>query len=307
MVLKVNFVSFSGPALASHRMRVLEPANILNCCVKNLEVEVTDSIKENNGDVFVFFKHFNQDQVLNFCNNTSKTIIFDICDNHFNKEHKDFYLQMLEKASVITCNTNRMKSVIASRTDKPVIVIPDPITFPDHSFESSSDSLKFIWFGHGSNVKPLIDWLNVIPLERITVVCNTPVFHPKVEFVPWRPGQVERMIKHFDVVLIPTTKEPWTDTKSPNRAVDALNAGKLVITDNSKIYGELKDYVEIISDPSEITDIVYRYADNSKHFQTKIEKGQEYVRKTYGSQNILDGWMEALKETGLVKEVKNVS
>lgn len=305
MVLKVNFISFSGPALASHRMRVLEPSNILNCCVKNLKVKVTD-ILDDSADVYVFFKHFNQDKVLEFCRATGKPIIFDVCDNHFNKEHKEFYLEMLGLADVVTCNTDRMKTEISKYTDTEIVVIPDPITFPYNPFESSSNSLKFIWYGHSSNVKPLFGWLDSLPIERLTAVCNNPIVHPKIEYIPWKPLQVERMIKHFDVVLLPTSKEPWTDTKSPNRAVDALHAGKLVITDNPKIYGCLKDYIEIIKEPSEIADIVYKYADNPDYFRKRIENGQEYVKTNYGSQNVLDSWLYALGCTGLVKEIKNV-
>lgn len=305
MVLKVNFVSPSGHSLASHRMRVLEPANILNCSVKNLEVKVSD-IPDEQADINVFFKHFNQDVVLDFCSKTSKKVIFDVCDNHFDREHKDYYLKMVERANVVTCNTDRMQTLIKNLTNRNyVVTIPDPITFPQKSFNTCVGEPRVIWFGHVSNAKPLLPWLPVLKTEKVTAICNSPLNHPKISFIPWKMGQVEHTLTHHHIVIIPTSKETWTHTKSPNRAVDAISAGKLVITDDKYIYGELGNYIEIVSSPEEASKIIEGYVAKQDYYKEKIEKGQAHIKEFYGPKAVLESWLTALELTGLVKEIKD--
>ena len=136
------------------------------------------------------------------------------------------------------------------------------------------------------------------------MVSKDPVQHPKITWVKWKSGLVEDIIKDFDVVLIPTTKHPWTKCKSPNRAVDAIHSGKLVITDNKEIYGSLGEYIEIIDNPFDLNDVLSNY-DEAKVRQ-KIKFGQKFITNEYSDEKILNGWLTVFKDLGLVKDVKKV-
>ncbi len=303
--IKINFTTQGGVHLASHRMRMTKPAELLNLGT-NGKVEVT--IKEKSdptAQVNVFAKHFDpKNSFLAACSGPDFGYysVIDICDNHFHREYEQYYRDMCERCDAITCNSKNMQEEIFKETGKLARIINDPITFQKGEVKHT-ETPKLIWYGHSSNLPPLMKWLEKLPTQ-VTVVSDVTINHPKVVSVKWKPMVVEKLLDVHDIVLIPTTKFPWTKCKSPNRAVDALYAGKYVITDNKDIYGDLGDFIDIIKDPEELLlaiDAYRMFPDNAKE---RIKKGQDFVEKTYQDSTIIDGWLAVLKDLGLVKDVE---
>jgi glycosyltransferase involved in cell wall biosynthesis len=302
--LRVNFVSNASVALASHRLRMLKPAELINTKTnKKIAATVTPQTQANGVHVNVYFKHLDPAANLTGVHSGPDLgyySVFDICDDHFDRELGKYYEAMCEKADAITCNSANMQTRIFDVTGKLARIIPDPISFP-HGTPYHSVKPKLLWFGHSSNAKPLFHWVQQLPEDvRVTAICDMSVNHPQVDYVPWRPMMAESRIKSSDIVLIPSTDMPWTKCKSPNRAVDALSAGKFVIVDNEEIYGELKDFVYFIKSPEELPKALEWYSKNPTRVVEMIKAGQEFIKQRYSDQVILNQWLAVFKDLGVL-------
>lgn len=303
--IRVNFTAQGNSYLASHRMRVQKPTQLLNVGVEEITATITRRV-DHLADVNVFGKHFDTEGNLEALIDTEgryKTV-FDVCDNHFDREHSDYYKSMCEGADLVTCNTAAMALAILEKTGKIAHIIPDPITFFKDKYIPVKNP-QFMWYGHSSNIEPLMAWLPHVK-GRIKVISDGQVNHPNIDWTGWKPLVVETVIANTDFVLIPSTEHNWVSCKSPNRAVDAIYAGKVVIADNSDVYGDLKDFIHIIDDPKEIPDIVVNVQENPKETADMIEAGQAYVEKHYGNDVVIDGWLEVLKELKVIREYSDI-
>lgn len=300
--LRINFVSQGNSYLASHRMRVLQPVQLFNVGVKGILASITKKV-DPMSHVNIFGKHFDTEGNLEaiYDINKSYKTVFDVCDNHFGRELDSYYRDMCTKADLVTCNTVKMAEKLKEEVGVNAFIIPDTITFFEDEYMPISNTPQFLWYGHDSNILPLIDWLPHIG-GRVKVVSDSQVNHPNVDWTGWKPLVVETIVKNTDFVLVPTAKHEWVSCKSPNRAVDALWAGKIVITDSKEIYGDLEEFIFIIEKPEEIPDIITHVKENPDEISKKILKGQEYIEKHYGNAVVVDGWLEVIKELGLIKD-----
>jgi hypothetical protein len=291
--MEINLVSQGSSYLASHRVRVVPARDSMK----------TSKISEKgdpNADVNIFYKHFDPDGNIQFAidNHDKKTkIIFDICDDHFDRQAGPYYKRMVDLADHITCNSPQMKKRIHEVTNRPlkdITVITDPVSFPLREPEHNPRS-ELLWFGHASNLESLNSWLPKIQDHGIlTIITNTNVQGAlNIRPIAWYPGVVEEKIKDFDIVLIPVTKTPWSKYKSPNRAVDAIQSGKFVITDSEDVYGDLKDFLYITDDPMEG---IRFYNDNPEKVKEMILKGQEYIQKKHSIETVEDQWRKVIEK-----------
>ena len=307
--LNINFVSQGSPFLASHRMRVMKPAELLNLCSDVLNATVSKTT-DGKAHVNIYNKHFDQKgnlEGVQKANVLGYYSVFDICDDHFTRDFGNYYKLMCQYADVITCNTKAMAERIKKVTGKDAIVINDPISFPyNEPCISKVVEPRCIWYGHGTNVKPLLDWLPALSNnnDKVTAVTNVRIDHEKVDFVPWKPNLVETMIEDYDVVLVPTTQEEWTKCKSPNRVVDAINAGKLVITDDAELYKEFKDFIIVVDGVDSVKEALEFYKEKPEEVKEMITKGQKYITKRYNDGVILDKWLKVFSDLDLIEEVK---
>jgi hypothetical protein len=309
--LKVNFVSQGSAQLASHRMRVMKTAELLNCCNEFFECTIKSNT-DFHADVNIFNKHFDPKGNLDGLSkgkDLGYLTVMDVCDDHFDRANGDYYKKACELADVVMCNTERMKARIKEATGVDACIVPDPVTFnweePNVVERAKDDDYeaRLLWYGHGSNLKPLVPWLNNVD-RPITIMSNGKIEHEKADYIPWRPNLVEGIIDSYDIVLIPTTQEDWAKCKSPNRVTDALAAGKLVITDSSEIYEEFKDYIVTIDGVDSLQAAINYWRDDSKGLQEMIAKGQEYVRENYGYDRIVDTWLEVFRVNSLIEGYK---
>jgi len=165
---------------------------------------------------------------------------------------------------------------------------------------------KFIWYGHASNYSSLEKWFPILK-SRVTVVTNAQVNHPNVDSVIWKPMVTEKRIMDADIVLIPTeVGDTKASVKSPNRAVDAINAGRFVITDNRDIYGDLEDYIWIADDLEDVAKGVEFWKNNPEKVVDMISKGQEFIHGEYGNEVIIDTWLHVFELLGVINSFEEV-
>jgi glycosyltransferase involved in cell wall biosynthesis len=312
MTLKINFVSHGSHHLASHRMRVVKPAELLNVCSDGKINCTVDNKVDENANINIFNKHFDPEYNLKMMKENKYLSGIDICDDHFDREHGPYYKLACSYADFITCNTEKMADRIKEVTGKNAYVIPDPVTFnwaqPNILDRVVSDdpNPKFLWYGHGTNIKPLIPWAEALE-TTVTTITNTAVNHPNIDAIVWKPNLVEAIIDNFDIVLVPTTETPWAACKSPNRVTDALAAGKLVITDSEEIYSEFKDYIMIVDGIDSLKEVVKIWKNDPMMVSKMIEKGQEYVHRNYGYDKIVDTWLGMLTDMDFVRSYDYVA
>jgi len=302
--MKVTFVSQAGSHLASHRYRCLKPVELLNKYTDNIAA-TTDRKANPDSDVNIFSKHF--DRSGNFLSVASAedfgySTVFDICDDYFDRPEGDYYRDMCERVDVIVCNTENMQTRIYEQTGKLAVIIPDPVTFPRIKPENKDYSEpKILWFGHQSNALPLLKWANECPY-RITAVCDAQLNHPNIDYVKWGVGVVESMIADFNIVLIPTKLDEKSKCKSPNRALDALNAGCKVIVDNTDIYGHLHLFVNTVGVIGKDFKDCLDYTVTSLADVSCTNLSYSYIDRHHSDQIILDKWLDVFKQLGKIKD-----
>ncbi len=291
----INFVETGDETSASHRFRAIKPYEVLTKLGHTVTIRKFPRL---DADVNVFQKHFLQDQVLDWMKKVPTKIIFDVCDDHFDRKHGKFYFSAVSNANLITCTNKRMEKRLKELfPDSKVFVYYDPINSLQSDSTKSFSPTKAIWFGHSTNLEDARPWLEEalkIGLD-LTAHTNIPVQGDvPFQYIPFTPGWMEENLKNYNLVLLPTGNQPWVNMKSENRFVDALNAGCLVITNNNTLYGDLVAYgiYETGSLKSGLEQIVKKNLD----VPTLVKLGQDYVRRTYNDEVIKEQWKTILNQ-----------
>lgn len=300
--LKIKFISHANEALASHRMRVLKPVELLK--KRGYEVSFGTEVEEDD-DIVVFQKHINPAYDFNMCGMAQargKKVIFDVSDNHFkNKELAPYYQAMIRKADLVTCCGPGLQHLIAMVTGRKSFVIRDPITFPRVRPTPISNPPKTLWFGHASNMESLKKYIYDIP--NLTIITNQLVKVPNanVQMIQWQPGLVEALIPKFDVVILPVGEDKiW---KNENRAVDAIQGGCFVITDTLRPYAPLRDHIFV----GDIIEGLGWAGANPMEAMNLVLQGQEHLDKEYNDEKLTDQWESAIKEVINARKTKSIA
>jgi hypothetical protein len=230
-------------------------------------------------DILICMKHmWPKDPTNNY-----KKYIYDVCDDHFNTEHKEHYYKHCENADLITCNSEVMGEIILEKTGRVPFVIPDPIEFDT---QPAHYSKSFLCFGHEWNVSLLTTKQNVI--EALGPYNLEIISEPFAEFVT--PYSREAMIKGFSragAVLIPVGKKM---AKSANRLIESINAGCFVICNSMPAYDEFKEYAFI----GDLAEGITWYLRNPSEALEKVREGQKYIKDRCTIDHIGPMWGEAI-------------
>lgn len=286
--MKICFVSHADDNLASKRMRVNKPVELLK--LRGHDATFSDEA-DVTADVNVFQKHLSSsyDETMAVLLKGKTKIAFDVSDDHFDKGHGEHYKTMLKAADIVTCNGIPLIQRVKEFYNGPVNYIKDPITFPEYSPKNLNfKEPKLLWYGHVTNF-PTMSVIEDTLKNPLTVITNKPV-EGNFTYVPWGQGVVESMIKDFDIVLLPLKADPSKHTKNTNRAVDALMAGRFVVTDSPEVYGALKEFVFI----GPISEGITWAKDHPKEAMQKVLNGQDFVKHMFNDTVIGDQWSLAL-------------
>lgn len=288
---KVHLVSQASPHLASTRMRVDKPLEVFK---GDKEFEVSAGpLLDPTADIAVFSKHFTQKYMIETaqcCRIFGIKTIFDVCDDHFsNSKFDKFYKNMSELVDLVTVCGPNLQLPVKKVADKDALVIKDPITFPEYEPTSLAGDLRIVWYGHQTNLAGLERY--IFDLPKFDLICNKIMESEvgNVNSIMWKEGLVESKIKDYDVVILPLSHDKMT--KNSNRAVDALHAGRFVITDARRVYGELADYIYI----GDMTSGLEWVENNREEARQMVIEGQKYVKNNYSDEVIKENWKEAFK------------
>jgi len=251
-----SFIHYGNESMASYRYRAKIPSEQLNIPL-NQEAEI-----------YILSKPQKQDL-------QRKTFIADFCDDHFDNY---YYIEILEKAILVTCPTEAMQQRIKS-LGRDAIIIPDPYEYPLESPHCNGDRL--LWYGHGSNLYSIVKWLETF--KNIRIVSNVD------NTILWSHETMLREFALADIVLMPATK----DYKSPNRTIEAIRQGCFVVAEP---HSSIKDFPIYIGNLEE--GVIWARTHQQEANQM-ILKAQEYIQK-YAPQTVASVWKQTLEYASIL-------
>lgn len=269
--MKISYVSPSDQSIASFRYRVLIPAGQL----KHHELYV-DAEPEEGADITVFSKHWAANiPFAQTAKGNGSVIVYDICDDHFEDHLRFEYKAMINRADVITCNSEAMRDRIKEKTGRDSHVIPDPYEMPYKAAEFSPDKTpKCLWFGHSTNI-PSLEKIPLVGDLEIITNCPEPRKEGPITWTPYTQRALIDGMDKADIVLIPQDKP----CKSANRVIEALRRGKFVIASGIPSYLEFEPYIFMATEPEDFKNGVYWALHNPDDALERIKGGQEFVKK----------------------------
>ncbi len=310
--MKIAFVKTAGDTMASMRYRILLPAKALR--EREHEVQLVDSYispsdyaEEKYSDFHVFGKHFNPEVdfgTAKIAQSKGSAVIFDICDNHFGNQFASYYRNMCALADYVTCNTPAMKEIIFQETGKDAHIIDDPYEYPEKEarFMPGQNPINVLWYGHFTNLDTVQTMANQFKqLEENISLCVVSNMKPKtpaedknlfISFHIWSIKTQENMLEWANFVALPTDiYDPRKITKSHNRLVEGIRAGRFVIAHPLPSYERFKDFAWIGTD---LSDGICWADENPDLVLEKIKAGQKYLRENLSPDHIGQQWENLL-------------
>lgn len=314
--------------LASARYRVLIPAKELANRGFQIQVFNTQTIVRDvpedilKCDQIVFSKSFTP--VNEFIAREAKArgirIIVDLCDNHFvsEPELRSHLIKMCELADVIVCSTPAMAEALMEHTGRAGTIISDPYEGEHQNpVFTPKKSCELCWFGHTINVPSLLNQLvsleelategklgknpilrivtGVIPeLEEAIGRYNKSLTKWKLELIPWSLKATWDAFFNSDIVLVTTEGSAgFRAVKSPNRVIEPLWAGKMVVANPLPAYLEFSDSAILCEDLKAGIQKVLDLSPDEIH--RRITLGQDLIARKYSPQVIGALWHQVLK------------
>jgi SAM-dependent methyltransferase len=193
-------------------------------------------------------------------------IVADFCDDHF--EHADLgpqYRDLARVADVLVASTDSMAQALRRHTGRESIVITDPVEGPRGvpSFRPGLPALRMTWFGHPTNLDGLVARLDQLqalarrmpvrleivtsPLPEVASLASDVARSAGIEvaIVPWSIEATWKSLKEADAVWIPVAEAHRKEVKSPNRLLEAVWAGRLVVADAIPAYEAFADILPV--------------------------------------------------------------
>jgi hypothetical protein len=294
--MKVNYLTKADARLASHRFRV----NIPSALFSDNTTPVVSNNPDLSADVYVIQKHFHEFlQDAQLLKEMGKVVVQDICDDHFDKEAGEYYRQIAEIAHHITVPTEAMRQRVKEVTGRDSTVIKDSYSFKYKAPSVRSTAKpKIGWFGHISNLFSIVPYYTdlkglefYIVTNNIGGIRNRP---DNVTLFEYNKDTVENIIERVDIVILPRINDPSALTKSPNRTVDSIRAGKFVIAPDSIHKEEFNPYIYTDTNIDEALDL-YSKPSSKSAIENIIKEGQAYVEDHYSPLVISRAWESFLQ------------
>jgi tetratricopeptide (TPR) repeat protein/SAM-dependent methyltransferase len=305
-------------ALASARLRVLMPAAELAQQLDSRflsERECPDELSGNEppspDDVLVISKSFSPDttRLLLQTKKRGTRVVVDVCDNHFDHPEHGPHLRFLTAAAdALVVNTPAMQALVREKTGRDATLIGDPFEGPQGapSFEPG-DTLRLLWFGHPANADTLIAALPGLaalasrrPLHLAVVTAPGPHVDRiragardalQLDFVAWTPAATWAALAECDLVIVPTLDGPTKLTRSANRLVESLRAGRFAIVGPQPSHEPLAAFTRIDGDIAAGIEWALAHAEDVRG---RIAAGQRHVAVEFAPDAIAARWLKVL-------------
>ncbi|MEW5890865.1 MAG: methyltransferase domain-containing protein [Pseudomonadota bacterium] len=268
----------AGPtfSVASARYRVLIPAQQLARLGHDIKIDSVPpgrwppSAQGHDFDVLVISKsgHPVNEELAKAMRARGVKVVADFCDDHFeNPVYRTHYRNLAQLADQVVASTPAMAEAIRRHTGRQAMVISDPVEGPRGlpKFAPRFPALRIVWFGHPTNLNGLaakaaeLHALAARMPVRLTVV-TTPSDtasalvaalaagaegRVQAELIPWSLEATWKAIEQADLAWIPVVDSDVKAVKSPNRLLEPLWAGRLVVADPVPSYLPFADLVPI--------------------------------------------------------------
>lgn len=309
----------------SYRARATIPSSQIKDSI------VTDDITSlKPGDIAVLGKKHSKEDA-EYCISKEINYIVDIADDKF--DHFKHWYFTISNANAVTTTCHRLKEVIEEETGSKSYVIPDPTERPrgEPKFEVK-DVMNAFYYGSDVNYSKLMwpeikEVLNSVKKTDIKIMTNKSEYPPKVwkmaqkyggfwmkpnkrnqfekvamkqyeDLIPWDFDKQGKLVEQSDFVLLPVTDDRHSQCKGNNRPIDALQQGRIVLTNPSiPSYEDLAEvlfighfyeaYTEMINKPNNVV--------------AKIKKAQSLIDEHYTPKAVGRQWENVYN---IIKKVK---
>ena len=281
---------------------------------------VTDDISSLKPDDIAVLgkKHTKEDA--EYCISKEINYIVDIADDKFDMfKHWRF---TIPNANAVTTTCHRLREVIHEETGSKSYVIPDPTERPrgEPKFEVK-DIMNAVYYGSDGNYSKLMwpeikEVLNSIKKTNIKIMTNKPEYPPKAakiskkyggfwmkpdkrkqvedvgmkqheDLIPWDFDKQGKLVEQSDFVVLPVVDDRHSTCKGNNRPIDALQQGRIVLTNPSiPSYEDLEEVLYIDHFYEAYTDMIY----NPSAVIRKIKKAQSLIDQHYTPKAVGKKW-----------------
>lgn len=242
--------------------------------------------------------------------------VFDICDDKWGSRKSkltDTYNFLCKNANLVTTSTPTLANIIHKHTGIHAHVITDPVERerkePEFKNITNDTTIKFAYYGAGKNFE-VIDWNKIVndlknihnKIEIHVVIGRANKHLGKVQHLieqkilfayQWTYELQDQIVDDCDFVLLPIVSvNENISAKSPNRLIDGIQKGKLVLT-NAGVdsYMPFRNFSYFVSDFNYGKGL--KFAINNKNEVLKnIKLGQIYIDQHHTPQIIGKQWLE---------------
>ena len=298
----------------SYRARATVPsANIKDS-------RVTDDINSlQPDDIAVLGKKHSREDVEHLISKEINFII-DIADDKFDQFHH--WRFTIPNANAVTTTCHRLREVIQEETGSKSYVIPDPTERQRGTpkFEVK-DIMNAFYYGSDGNYSKLM-WpeiknvLNKVRPTNVKIMTNKPEHPPKKnklskkhggwwlepqtrnhfenigmkqyeELISWDFEKQGKLVEQSDFVILPVVDDRHSQCKGNNRPIDALQQGRIVLTNPSiPSYEDLEEVLYIDHFYEAYTDMI----NNPDNVIKKIKKAQSLIDQHYTPNAVGKKW-----------------
>ena len=312
-----NFDKNEIPKRASRRFRAMVPLQGMR--PEDKIISNLDDVKT--GEIVVVAKKVKYNEIL-YLKNIEAKIVLDICDSKFRKsEVGENMVNMCSMVNLVTTTNQFLASEIKTYTGKDAYIIDDPTErkkldpfFPNVKIHDRKrrDTIKLFYYGSEKNFaclkfKKIID--DIKKISNFNVFINVMIDRPEkyidklkdyienniIKIYDFDYYEQEKLIKDSDIILLPINSKDFNKDliyqKSPNRVIDAIQMGKIVIT-NSGVgsYEKFKDFV-YWNDNHNYEEAINWILNNKEQVIKKITEGQKYIDQYHTPEIIGKQWI----------------
>jgi glycosyltransferase involved in cell wall biosynthesis len=312
-----NFDKNEIPKRASRRFRAMVPLQGMR--PEDKIISNLDDVKT--GEIVVVAKKVKYNEIL-YLKNIEAKIVLDICDSKFRKsEVGENMVNMCSMVNLVTTTNQFLASEIKTYTGKDAYIIDDPTErkkldpfFPNVKIHDRKrrDTIKLFYYGSEKNFaclefKKIID--DIKKISNFNVFINVMIDRPEkyidelkdyienniIKIYDFDYYEQKKLIKDSDIILLPINSKDFNKDliyqKSPNRVIDAIQMGKIVIT-NSGVgsYEKFKDFV-YWNDNHNYEEAINWILNNKEQVIKKITEGQKYIDQHHTPEIIGKQWI----------------
>ena len=296
---------------ASRRFRAIIPLRGMRPDDKI--IDSLDQVKP--GDIVVVAKKIKQQEVL-YLKNIEAKVVYDICDSKWHKSWQKPYVveelnDICAMANLIVTTTPELAKDIKIHTNKNAFIIPDPTERDrlEPNFNPSG-TINLFYYGSEKNFSAL-NLNNIIESIKIPFFLNIMIDRSKkhidryyryiekekiLKIYEYNFTEQEKLMKMSDIIFLPIRSKNFSVKtiyqKSPNRILDAIQMGKIVITNcGVASYEKLRDFVYWTYNEN-YGEAINWLLNNREQVIKKITYGQNYIDHYHTPEVIGKKWIE---------------